>query len=292
MMNKTKIFLAVVMLALVSLACSININLPDINVKTGPTVTDPIFVPSPADAGTTTHVAIDFGAGNLTLKPGAQDALVDGTATYNVPDFKPVVTVQNDDVSIDQGNIDIHGIPRFAKDITNDWLLSLGDYPIDLVINAGAYMGDFELGGLSIERLEISDGAAKADLNFSEPNRMQMSSLEYSTGASQVTLKGLANANTTEITFRSGAGNYTLDFSGELRSDMDVFIESGVSSVTVIIPEGTNAQVLTEGGLMTVSTDRIWQQSGNTYQLTGTGFTITLHVNMGAGNLKLETGNP
>jgi hypothetical protein len=73
---------------------------------------------------------------------------------------------------------------------------------------------------------------------------------------------------------------------------MDVFIESGVSSVTVIIPEGTNAQVLTEGGFMTVSTDRTWQQSGSTYQVTGTGFTITLHVEMGAGNLKLETVNP
>jgi hypothetical protein len=291
-MNKIKIFLAVVVLALVSLACSININLPDMNVKTGPTVTDPIFVPSPVDAGTSTHVKINFGAGNITLKPGAQDALVDGTATYNVPDFKPEVTIQNDDVSIDQGNIDIHGIPSFTKDITNDWHLSLGNYPMDLVIQAGAYMGNYELGGLSIERLEISDGAAKVDLSFSDPNPVQMSSLEYSTGASQVTLKGLANANTNDIRFRSGAGNYTLDFSGELRSDMDVFIESGVSSVTVIIPEGTNAQVLTEGGFMTVSTDRTWQQSGSTYQVTGTGFTITLHVEMGAGNLKLETGNP
>jgi hypothetical protein len=116
-----------------------------------------------------------------------------------------------------------------------------------------------------------------------------MSSLIYTTGASEVTLKGLANANTTEMTLRSGAGKYTLDFSGELRSDMDVNIESGVSSVTVIIPVGLNAQVITEGSMMTVSTSGSWQQSGDTYRLTGDGNTITIHVKMGAGNLKLET---
>jgi hypothetical protein len=147
------------------------------------------------------------------------------------------------------------------------------------------------LGGLSIERLEIGDGAAKAELIFSSPNLVQMSSLEYTTGASDVSLAGLANANTTDMTFRSGAGNYTLDFSGELRDNMNVNIESGVSQVTVIIPRGTNAQVITDSGLMTVSTNGNWQQSGDTYQLTGDGNTITIHVKMGAGSLKLEVGN-
>jgi hypothetical protein len=72
---------------------------------------------------------------------------------------------------------------------------------------------------------------------------------------------------------------------------MDVNIESGVSSVTVIIPRGTNAQVITDSGLMTVSTNGDWQQSGDTYLLTGEGNTITIHVKMGAGSLKLEVGN-
>jgi hypothetical protein len=291
-MNKKMILLAIVMLALVSLACSININLPSTNIKTGPTVTDPIYVPLPKDAGTTTDVEINFGAGNLTLKPGAKDALVDGTATYNVPDFKPIVTIQNDNVSINQGDFNFEGIPSFKQDITNDWNLKLGSSPMSLVIKAGAYKGEYELGGLSIERLEIGDGAAKGDLSFSAPNLVKMSSLEYTTGASEVSLKGLANANTSDLTFRSGAGNYTLDFSGELQNDMDVNIESGVSSVTVIVPKGTNAQVITDSGLMTVSTDGSWNHSGDTYLVTGSGYTITLHVKMGAGNLKLETGNP
>jgi hypothetical protein len=162
---------------------------------------------------------------------------------------------------------------------------------MSLNIKAGAYEGSFELGGLSIERLEVADGAARVNLSFSEPNQIEMSSMRYTTGASEVTLEGLANAYTSDLTFRSGAGSYTLDFSGELRSNMTVTIESGVSTVKVIIPEGVNAQVISETGLMTVSTSGDWQQHGNTYQQAGSGFTITIQAKMGAGNLRLETSN-
>jgi hypothetical protein len=52
-----------------------------------------------------------------------------------------------------------------------------------------------------------------------------------------------------------------------------------------------NAQVNTESGMMSISTNGSWQQNGNTYQMTGSGNTITIHVKMGAGNLKLETAS-
>jgi len=285
------IFLAITAIALATLACSININLPTTQVKTGPTVTENINVPLLSDKQAVADVTLKFGAGNLTLQPnpGATADLISGTAKYNVTDFKPGITVDNNNINIEQGNLKVFGIPAFNSDIVNDWNFSLANAPMNLVINAGAYQGEYELGGLSIHSLDVTDGAAQANLSFSKPNIVQMTSLQYTTGASEVTLKDLSNAYVTDMTFRSGAGNYTLDFSGELRSDMTVNIESGVSQVTVIVPEGFNAQVLTETGLMTVSTRGAWQQQGSTYSLTGSGNTITLHVKMGAGNLRLET---
>lgn len=288
-MNRKMIILAVVALALVSLACSININLPVTQVKTGPTVTDKINVPLLADKQAIAEVTLKFGAGNLDLQPGAVSELISGTATYNVADFKSVVTIDSNNINIEQGNLKITEIPNFNRDIVNDWNFSLGNSLLSLVINAGAYTGDYELGGLSIHRLDVTDGASKVNLSFSKPNLVQMTSLNYTTGASEVTLKGLANANTTDMTFRSGAGNYTLDFSGNLQSNMDVTVEAGVSSVTIAIPQGMNAQVLTETGLMTVSASGSWQQQGTTYSLAGSGNTITVHAKLGAGNLKLET---
>lgn len=291
-MNRKMILIAIVTLALVSLACSVNINLPGRQVITGTTETENINVPPLSDAQAVADITLKFAAGNLSLQPGAEGALVSGTATYNVADLKPVVSTENGNILIETGSFDLKGFPmlnRVNQDIINDWELKLGASPMSLVINAGAYQGDYELGGLSIERLQIEDGASQVKVSFSTPNLVAMSSLKYTTGASDVSIKGLANANTTDMTFRSGAGNYTLDFSGELQQDMNVDIESGVSSVTVIIPEGTNAQVNTDTGLMTISTNRSWQQNGNTYQLTGSGNTITINVKMGAGNLKLDT---
>jgi hypothetical protein len=289
-MNRKMIFLAVTALALVSLACSININLPDIQTKTGPTVTDDIIVPLLTDNQAIADVTMNFGAGKLNLKPGATGVLLKGTATYNVADFKPEITTDSNNINIEQGNVMLTGIPTIGSHVINEWNLSLGESPMSLTIKAGAYEGTIELGGLSIHKLDVTDGASKVNLSFAKPNLIEMTELKYTTGASTVSLTGLADANISDLTFNGGAGSYTLDFGGKLQHDMNVSIESGVSSITVIIPEGTNALVITDNGLSTVTTSGSWQQNGNNYRLAGTGSTITIHVKLGAGSLRLETG--
>ncbi len=290
-MNRRMILLAVTAIALATLACSININLPSTDVKTGPTQTENISVPLLSDKQAVADVTLNFGAGTLTLQPGATTDLISGTVKYNVVDFKPVIGLNGNNITVEQGNLKVTGIPTINSNVVNDWNLSLANTPMDLVIKAGAYQGKYELGGLSLNSLNVTDGAAKVDLSFSKPNQVQMNSLEYTTGASEVTLSGLSNSNTTNLTFRSGAGNYTLDFSGALRSNMTVDIESGISQVTVVVPTGMNAQVVTQTGLMSVSSSGGWQQNGSTYTLNGSGNTITINVKMGAGNLRLQTSS-
>ncbi len=293
-MNRRMFYLAVAAVALATLACSININLPSTEVVTGPTQTENITVPLLSDKQAIADVTLQFGAGTLTLQPAAASAtnLIDGTGKYNVVDLKPTVTINNNNITVEQGNLKLTGLPVINSSVINDWTLSLANAPMSLVIKAGAYEGNYELGGLSIHDLTVTDGAAKVDMSFSKPNLVMMSSLEYTTGASQVALKGLANSYASDLTFRSGAGDYTLDFSGDLRSDMTVNIESGVSQVTLVIPQGMNAQVVTSTGLMTVSAGAGWHQQGSTYSLTGSGNTVTINVKMGAGNLRLETRTP
>ncbi|MGE5124194.1 MAG: toast rack family protein [Acidobacteriaceae bacterium] len=287
-MNRKMILLPVIALALVTLACSININLPA-QVKTGPTQTENIHVPYLADQQAIADVTLTFGAGKLTLQPGAENELISGSANYNVADFKPDITIDSNNIDIVQGNLKITGIPYINQDIINEWELSLGSRPMSLMIKAGAYTGNYELGGLSIHRLEVGDGASSVNMSFSKPNQVEMVSLDYTTGASTVILKGLANANATEMTFRSGAGNYTLDFSGQLKRDMTVNVESGVSSVTIVVPNGVSTNLANKSSLVTVTTSGGWEQHGNSYQISGTGYSLTLNVKMGAGTLQLET---
>jgi hypothetical protein len=174
--------------------------------------------------------------------------------------------------------------------VVNDWNLSLANRPMTLVIRAGAYEGTYDFGGLSIHRLDVTDGAAKVNLNFSQPNQVEMTTFNYLTGASDVTLDGIGNANVSELTFRGGAGSYTLDFSGDLKRDMTVSIDAGVSTVTLIVPNGVSAVLTSDGNLITVNTSGDWEQDGNTYQHPGSGPTITFQTKMGAGTLRLETG--
>jgi hypothetical protein len=283
-----QIFIAIAIVALVSMACGVNINLPVKNVKVGPAVTEDISVPNPAEAGTVTKLTLNFGAGELSLAPGAQSALVEGKATYNVSDLKPKVTVDGSDVLIETGNWEINSIPKFGDDFKNEWDLKLGDAPMDLSINAGAYKGEFDLGGLAMQSLRISDGASDVRLDFSSPNQVDMDTLRYTTGASHVELSGLANANFENLVFKGGAGSYQFDFSGELKRDSTVTIDAGFSGLTVVVPEGVSTRLFVDSGLSNVDIGGQWEKSGDEYTLSGEGPRLTINVNIGAGSLTLR----
>jgi hypothetical protein len=165
--------------------------------------------------------------------------------------------------------------------------LKLGKTPIDLTVNAGAYNGNYEFGGLSLTGLTVKDGASKVELSFSEPNREIMSVLRYETGASNVTLNGLANANFSTLIFSGGAGDYKLDFSGKLAKDGTVNVEAGAGDVQLVIPKDVNANVTVESALVSVNFSSNWSEDGNEYIQSGEGPTLTIIVKMAAGNLTI-----
>ena len=286
MVNKS-ILAVITLLVLSMLACSATFNIPSQKIQTGPTQTDEINVAA-LPAGEVADLRLDFGAGELTLNPGDQGALVTGTATYNVKQLKPEVTVTGNEVVINNGDLKFNTLP-VLKDFKNEWDLALGLDPMNLDIQAGAYQGTIELGGLALHSLKVVDGAANVELTFSSPNPVEMDTLRYETGASQIHLTGLANANFSDMNFKGGAGEYVLDFSGELKRDATVTVDAGLSSVTIIVPEGTAARVIVDRGLANVDIDSGWEKSGNDYTTNGEGPELTINVNLGAGNLNLST---
>lgn len=275
-----RIIAAILVLALASMACGFSIDLPA-RAQPGPEIEESISVAAPESDDP--RLTVSFGAGKLTLSPGATN-LVDGTAVYNVPDLKPEIQKNGSSIEIRQG--DFRSLFPF-DDMKNEWDLKLGDTPLDLVIQAGAYDGSFELGGLALKSVTVRDGAADVELSFREPNQTEMSMLRYETGASDVRLTGLANANFSTLAFSGGAGNYTLDFSGELQRDAVVTIESGFGNLSLIVPEGMDAAVTVEGAALNVNHASGWAQNGQRYVQGGSGPTLTILVKMAAGNLSI-----
>ncbi|MHB8112364.1 MAG: toast rack family protein, partial [Bellilinea sp.] len=230
------------------------------------------------------RVEIEMGAGKLNVAGGAR-GLVEGTITYNVFGWTPEVTRSDGSVGIQQGRLEDIKIPN--KDVVNDWGLLLGAFPTDLEISAGAYEGLIDLSGVALTNLKITDGASKATVEFNSLNPVTMDSFSYKTGASQVKIYGLGNANTSQFTFDGGAGDYTLDFSGTLKQDLAVNVTSGVSKIEIIIPENVPARVTVSGGLNNVSPSGTWSITGSVYEKTGTGPRIDITIDMGVGSLDL-----
>ncbi|HWQ82984.1 MAG TPA: toast rack family protein [Anaerolineales bacterium] len=288
MKSTRTIFAVVLALPLAALACNLNVNLPEIEYKTTDLVTEAIQVPVPAGSSPV-DVTLNFGAGQLNLAGGSAQDLISGSAAYNVPEFKPILTNTAAGVELSSGELEVNAIPRLANEIENTWNLQLGNTPMNLDINAGAYQGRFDLGGLSLTGLDVADGAADVEVTFAAPNPVEMETLRYSTGASQVKLEGLGNANFKELIFRGGAGSYTVDFGETVLRDANIDIEIGISSLRIVVPETANVRVIVGGGLSNVTADGAWTQLNDEYRMEGTGPSLVFDITMGAGNLELRT---
>jgi tRNA A-37 threonylcarbamoyl transferase component Bud32 len=262
------------------------------NVEIGPTNIDDIHIPLP-DTSEPITLEIDTDAGRLVIMPGTgREALVDGTATYNVNLLKPEILVDDNRFRVRHENGIGAIVGTLREDIRSDWNLKLGPVPMNLTINAGAAESDIELGGLALTRLEVSKGVSDFELSFSKPNPAEMETLEFGAVAGSAALTGLANANAAEINFESGPGDYTLEFGGELRRDVELTLQGGPGTLTVIIPENTAARTGDiDDDSVTVSARGAWQQAGNEYILAGAtpeGHQISISVDMEAGRLELR----
>jgi hypothetical protein len=273
--------LVILAIAATLMACSFTVNVP--SVRTGVTQTFTVDEAAGSDSEVS-KLNIEMGAGKLNLSAGTSK-LVEGEILYNIDDWKPTVTREGNSVTISQEHLINVGIPDGS--IKNNWNLKVGPMPLELSLSSGAYEGDLDLSGLSLTKLSISDGASQSKVRFDTLNPVEMSHFGYKTGASDVTITGLANANADEITFDSGVGTFELDFSGDLQKDVNVEIKSGMSDVKLILPADKHVKVLVNGGLKEVSFTGTWTVYNNDYEFGTNGPVINIVVDMAVGSLQL-----
>lgn len=257
-------------------------------VELGPTLTQNIDVPVP-DSSDTPNLSLKVSGGQFSLAPGAKKGLIEGTVTYDAPQLEPQIETNGRNIRI-YPKEDI-GLDALAEEFENTWDVKLGSAPMELTINAGGADTEIELGGLSVVDLAIFHGGDNFHLSFSEPNQIEMKKLKFIGGASiTTTLTRLANARAENISFAVGAGDFTLDFSGELQNDVDVDVTSGLSTITIIVPEGVAAHVSSSWTMPNVEMIGSWQKSDDTtYILPGEGHKITIKVDGLGADLKLRT---
>jgi N-terminal domain of toast_rack, DUF2154 len=247
-----------------------------------------LVVPIPAGQAIP-DLTLEVTGGQLELAPGSEAQLLEGTIIYNVEQLMPEITTQGSTIAIrPQGDIGLGGLT--TSGLENSWDLKLGPAPMRLTIEAAGAEGNIELGNLSLRELTIDQGGANFELSYSQPNRIPMDTFNFTGGVSIATLTGLANSRARQMRFNGGAGDYTLNFEGELEADMQVNIEGGVGSLTIIVPPDTGAELsLGDTSLSNIDVSGAWQQEQNRYLIAGEGPRIIIEVKMGLGNLKLRT---
>lgn len=273
--------LVLLTVAVVLMACSFTVNVP--TVKTGVTQTFAINEPLGPSSESAT-VRIEMGAGKLEVSGGSSQ-LVEGEVVYNVDSWKPTIVRDGNSVKISQKNNANVGIPDGT--IKNQWNLKLGSLPTELDLATGANESNLNLSGIPLIKLTISDGASKSDIKFETPNPSEMVLLQYKTGASDVNITGLGNANVSDVTFEGGVGSFHLDFSGDLTRDLNAKITSGMSDIKLVFPAGRHVKVVVNGGVSNIDMTGTWTVTNNSYEFGTSGPLISIIVDMGLGNLQL-----
>ncbi len=254
--------------------------------QTGPTRTAELSLDYPAGAQTPTLV-LSLGAAKLQAVADAEK-LLEGTVHYNVVGLAPETVVNGSRQEVRQtSNVN-------PVDMINDWDLHLGtSRPLRLEINAGAYEGDWDLGGIPLQELTVNQGASSSTFDFSQPNSERMSRLVFRTGAASLKLKHLLNANFDRMSFEGGASAYTLDFGGRLQRDAQVEVKAGLSDLTLIIPADVAAQVIVRQAVTSVNADYNFSHRNDSYVTPaweqGAGPRLTIDLTLGLGTINLRT---
>ena len=233
-----------------------------------------------------TEIQFRMTGGKFSIIPSA-DNLVSGTILYNVEQWEPEFTRSSNLYKISQVNpFRISGIP--SGETVNNWDLALTtQIPLSLSIEGGASENNFDFTGIHLTNLRIVQGASDSTIRFNSPNPVKMDEFTFNTGASSAELFGLGNANFSEMSVSCGAGDYTLDFTGELTEDRLVNIKAGVSNITIVIPAGMKAVINNQGTISNINSRGTWLVTDDTYTTMADGPTLTVNLDMAVGNVNL-----
>jgi hypothetical protein len=245
-------------------------------------------------------VRIEFGAGKINLGKTDSKKIVEADVSYD-PSYSEFFF--DYDKSKDKGELFIgteleeeKGINLGDVEEKNWWDLSFTDeIPIDFEIDVGAAEGELDFTGLKITDLDIDIGAAKAWIQFRKPNTEEISRIRIDAGACKLEIEGLGNANFKRMDFDGGVGDFTLDFSGDLRHSADVDIEMGLGHLTILVPEDIGVKIQSNGSILSsISFDKgvfeeveddVW--TNDKYGETEAELDLKIEVGLGAVDIEM-----
>ena len=143
--------------------------------------------------------------------------------------------------------------------------------------------------GVSIGITSLADLAkyrSKWDLKLKEDVPMAMN-IELGLGPSNLALGTL---DLTRLDIEGGAGEVTIDLTGDWQHDLDARIDGGLGEVRLTLPRGVGVRIEVDAGIGSVDASRL-TRDGNTYTNDAFGVsdvTLRIHINGGVGKINID----
>ncbi len=245
------------------------------------------------------HVVIEVGAADLTVHSADIAALADLNIRHHpnrVPSVSYLVEGNRGELLVsntEDGQGSSWNLNMNTDNDSDIWNLTLSRrVPLDLQVNFGMGSGSVDLGDMTLNTLEFTTGLSDVQLDFSQPCKGTLEEADLATGLGKMEVRGLGNAPFSDLEFSGGLGSAILDFSGNRRQDMDVHLDVGMGSLTLLIPRDFGIKVKHEdnffsksefGDLERVGSDTWYSE--NWQEAPGN---LNLVLSVGMGSVRLE----
>jgi hypothetical protein len=242
------------------------------------------------------RVKIDLGVAVIDLEKNHSGNILDAEMEYDPDQIKVKADYHKFN---DKGKL-LLGSDNKDNDLDLDlednyWKLEFGDQiPLCFDIEVGACKADFDFTGLTIDDLQMDVGASSVEMEFRKPNSHRISEINLDVGASKLIMNGLGNANFEELIFDGGAGDFTLDFTGDFDHSAEVNIDVGLGSLSILVPKDAGIQIKKESSFLasfSLDEDEFEEVENDLYQNNNFGKTkkeLIFNIEVGLGSVKVE----
>ncbi len=242
------------------------------------------------------RVKIDIGVANIDLKKNISGNILDAEMEYD-PD-RMMVRADYDRLE-SRGKLYLESDSKeegldLSKD-DNYWRLEFGDrMPLSFDMDIGACDADFDFTGLLVDELDMDLGASSVEVEFRRPNSQRLSEINIDVGACKLKMYGLGNANFEEMVFDGGAGDFTLDFTGDFDHTANISIDIGMGSLNILVPKDAGVQIRKESSFLasfSIDEDEFEEVEDDLYENDNFGKTkkeLVFIIEAGLGSVQVE----
>ena len=242
------------------------------------------------------ELKVDIDAGEVTIKRNPEARIchvrIDYNSLYARADVRYNEERENMEVLLDYKNwknIKDHN-QKDAPEIT----IELPWEPVldmDVELKAGEF--NLDLGDLTIKSFQFSNWAGECNIDFDQPNRMEMELLDINFKVGELNIRNLGNARFSQADINSGIGELTIDFNGALLDRSMAKIDLDIGETTITVPEkiGTKLKVSKFLFLSQVSYPNWFEQKGRYYysdNYNESSNNLYLMISSGIGELSIR----